>query len=378
MKSTKTVFVFLVLLAVAGFLSPNRAAAKDAVQAKVDPSAYIGPTPEFVMNNGNPLAPGTFAVGTIQLFYTVNASAFTPGAFGSFKLDLGVKKGPLTGQQTSYPVNYLRLEPIGSTNLILTPAPASFSVTQAWVGSALADSSIVTISISQNLPESLNCDGCELVANMRMTTPGGSQLDTVTNVQVHIKLVHPTSCLRLYNFLTDQSFTTLITTTNVNTGGPANNKKVVGTNPYGQFSDNALVVNECSQPQTFDLQMTMDSHFDFGPGGANANAVFTFMTNSQVVPSQFNTTNFGTGTAQEKNTFLQNITVAPHASFLVKVHMALIKGNPVGWLPSGGVFDGFSAQLFTPGTPLNALATAIPYALAVPNPATTQIAFTVQ
>lgn len=377
MKNAKQVLVALVLLTFAALFSATQAAAKDAVWAKIDETAYTGATPDLVMLNGNPASVGTYAVGTIQLFYTVHAEAFPTGTLGSFKLDLGVKKGPLSGQQTDYTVPIdLKLEQIGSTNAVLSPNPAAFQVTSSWIGTAVAASSIVTIAIGQ-LDPSLNCDGCELVANMRLTTPGGSRLDTVTNVQVHIILAYPESCLRLFNFLTDQEFTGMVTSASVHLAGNPNNKKVNGSNP-AQFSDNALVVNACSQPQTFDLQITMDPHFDFGPGGANANAVFTFMTNSLVDPSQFNATNFGNGSAAQKQTFLQNVTLPSGSSFLVKVHMALIKGNPASWLPASGVFDAFSAQLFTPGTPLNGIASAIPYALAVPNPATIQLPFTVQ
>ncbi len=378
---TKSLIMAIVMLALTSLSFPSIAAAKDAVWSSVDsssvnPSLVSYPTPDFVMNNGNPLSTGTFAVGTIQLFYTFDGTSFPSGPYTSFELDLGIKIGPTTGQATRYTVNPLLLEQIGSKNIVLSPVPASFSVpNNLWTGSSVIG---ISIDPAVALDPSLNEDGDELVANLRMTTPNGSFLDTVTNVQVHIKLAHPTSCLRLFNFLTDQGFSTLINTTNVNLGGPANNKKVVGTNPHGQFSDNVLVVNNCATPQTFDLQTTMDSHFDFGPGGANANAVFTFMTNTVVDPSQFNATNFGTGTAAQKKLFLQNITLPTGSSFLVRVHMALIKGNVPSWLPANGMFDQFSAQIFTPGTPLANIATAIPFALAVPNPATTQMGFTVQ
>jgi hypothetical protein len=377
-NKAKNVLAALLLLTFVGIMRPSVADAKDAVETAVVPGAVLAPEAEYftTMNNGNPYSTGTFAVGTIQLFYVVNANRFPSGAFSSFAANMRIKVGPTTGQQTVYPVDSLVLEQIGSKNIVLSPAPASFSVTgQGWAGSSTVGISIDPAVAADPL---LNEDGDELVANLRMTTPGGSRLDTVTNIQVHIKLVYPTSCLRLFNFLTDQSFNTLVTSTNVNLGGPANNRKVVGTNPHGQFSDNALVVNDCAQAQTFDLQVNMDPHFDFGPGGANANAVFTFMTNAVVDPSQFNSTNFGTGTAAQKTTFLQNVTLPTGSSFLVKVHMALIKGNAPSWLPANNVFDAFSAQIYTPGTPLNALGTAIPFALAVPNPATTQMGFTVQ
>jgi len=70
-------------------------------------------------------------------------------------------------------VNTLQLEQIGSKNIVLTPVPASFSVAnQAWTGTSTVNIAIDP-AVAQN--PSLNEDGDVLVANLRMTTPGGSR-----------------------------------------------------------------------------------------------------------------------------------------------------------------------------------------------------------
>src|SRR3990170_3030379 len=95
----------LILLALS---LPSPAAAKDAVQAAVPdplahPGLFSGHVPVAVMNNGNPLSNGTFAVGTIQLFYEIDKTEL--GTTNTFPLALSIKQGPTTGQQTAYPVD---------------------------------------------------------------------------------------------------------------------------------------------------------------------------------------------------------------------------------------------------------------------------------
>jgi hypothetical protein len=142
-----------------------------------------------------------------------------------------------------------------------------------------------------------------------------------------------------------------------------------------------LVVNACSTAQSFNLDIVLDSHFSTDGHG---NAVFTYFTSGAVDPSAFNLGVFGSGTPQGQSLWLENITVPSGDSFLATVHMGLITGNPPSWLPalSGtpatGLFGGFGAELYAPGTTLTSLPTAPPASLAVPNPADTSMTFTVQ
>ena len=370
MKRTSLLLASVVLALAA---LPTTGAAKDAVAASATPIPE--PTP-LVFNNGNAYSNGTYAIGTIQLFYTVNAFTFTPGAFASFDLGLGVKVGPTSGQQTRYPVN-VTLDQIGSQNILLAPDDDTFTVTgQTWT-----DHTTVHISISAAAAANVTCDGCDLVGNLRIVAAGGSHLDTPTNVQVHIKLVHPTSCLRVFNFITDQGFTVVpLTSAVVHLGGPQNNRRVVSTNP-GQMSDNVLIINECSTDQSFNLDIVLDPHFSINGHG---NKVFTYFTSSSVDPDAFDLSVFGSGTPQGTSLWLENITVPAGDSFLVRVHMSIISGNPPSWLPAtagappAGIFDGFWAELYVPGSAPANLATAPLAPMAVPNPASTSLGFTVQ
>ncbi len=362
-KSTLAVCAILALMATA----VPAAAATDAVKATVTPTGQ--PLP-ILQENGNGLTPGTYAIGTIQLFYTVQAFQFPTGPFATFDVGMVIAaaSNPNTKKTTSYPVQ-LTLEQIGSDQVTLTPATSVFSVTdRQWTGGTS-----VTISIPAPIPDPE--DGDELVANMRLTTPSQSQLDTVTNIQVHIKLVFPTACVKLYNFITDQAFTTIVTSTEVNVN--VNVKKatttVRSTNPYGNLSDNVLVVNTCSVPQTFDLKVALDPWFGTNPSGNPGNAVFTFTTAGVIDPAGSLTRDFGTGTARGQALNLTNVTVDAGDMFLMKVHMSI--NNGASWTGgTAGTFGGFSAGLYVPGT---AFVTPLGDVLAA-NPATASLGYTVK
>jgi len=351
---------------------PSPAAAKDAVTAAVS-----NITPDLAIPlrvNGTELSQGTFGIGTIQLFFTVNDYQFPCGQdFGSFSLELGIKDGPTTGTQTKYPVA-VDLKQTGSQNLVLTPATASFTVDSAHTWSP-SDTTTVTIYIPCGVS---NEDGTDLVGNLQIVAPGGSHLDTPTTVQVHVLLVHPTDCLRVFHFLTDEAFTTIVTSTVVSVGGPRNNPKIVSTTPFGQFSDNTLIVNACSTAQVFDLDISLDECFETNPNGNPGNAVFTFLTSGAIDPTTFDITALGTGTGHGQNLWLDNITVPAGDSFLATVHITLIKGGSPSTLPTDGIFDGFLTQLLDPSSDPTSFTPVILFPMAEPNPAAAEMTFTVQ
>jgi hypothetical protein len=329
MKARSVVLAALMMLAVA-----TTAAAGDAVKASVTIPAGQ-PTP-IIQQNGTGLTPGTYAVGTIQLFYTVQAFQFPVGDFAAFNLGMVVEAGK-PNPPTAYAVP-LTLEQTGSSNVILTRDTAAFSVGSAsWT-----DSTLVRISIPAGVP---NVDGTDLVGNLQMVAPGSNHLDTVTTIQVHIKLVHPTACLKLYNFITDEAFTAIVTTTSVNVN--SNKNKVTATAPFGQFSDNVLVVNTCAVAQTFDVKMSLDPWFSTSPSGNPGNAVFSYSTSGELDPDGFNIGAFGTGTKQGEVLDLQNITVAGGDMFLLTVHMSINKGE--SWTGGTAGTFAFSAGLYVPG-----------------------------
>ena len=353
MKLQKSILAACAVLALA---NAGTAAADDAVRASVTPNTP--PTP-LVMQNGAGLTPGTYALGTIQLFYIVQDFQFPTGAFATFDLGLAIASGK-ANPATAYPAA-LTLEQTGSSQLDLTPAASSFQITSAgWTGSTR-----VTISIPDGVP---NDDGTDLVGNLQLAADGRSHLNTVTTVQVHIRLVHPTSCLKLYVFVTDQDFSQVLTSTTVNLSPRG---KLSSTNP-GQFSENVLVVNTCGFSDTFDVAVALDSRFKTNPSGNPGNAVFTYSLAGEQDPSTFNLAAFGAGTAHGQLLQLSNVTVAAGDMFLLTVHMGIDKDQ--AW--SGGTAGSFAftGALYVPGT---GFSTPLPGVGAV-NPGIATVSYTVQ
>jgi hypothetical protein len=335
---------------------------KDAVQASVDPSASA--KQPIVTMNGNPYSPGTYAIGTIQLFYDIQAYQFPSGELASFRLDLR-NVHTSDGQDPSYPVS-LQLVQIGSSNVVLTPAASFFIV--PGLGWTASTSVAVTIPASVSQNPALNADGTELVANLQIrTVPAGAKLDTPTTVQVHIRLVHPTACLKLYDFLTNQDLTASVSSLVVSSYKNGAKAGLTKSTSVPQLSNNVMVVSTCSAAQTFDLALTVDSSFK----SPNGNSVFTFTKAGYTDPSAFAIGDFGLGTPAGASRCFHNVALAAGQTFLVTVHIG-IDEIPTWQLPASGAFA-FQAAAFTAGSgcpgSLNSLAS--------PNPVNLNIPFTV-
>ncbi len=359
MKHKLVAFLFVVALA---YGSAFGSSGTDAL--KVNVSNWSGSP--LVILNGNQYAVGTYALGTIQLFYTVKDYQFTTGYFGQFTVNLAINPAAGTSK-TDYPLN-VNLHQTGSQNLVVTPEPDSFAVGD----NTFTGTSTVTI----NIPEGVsNADGTELVANLQFgaskTSPGSPQLDTPTTVQVHIKLVHPTACLRLFNFMTSQDFSSA-----VNNADLKINKKsgYVVSMTYGQWSDNVLLVNTCAEAKSFDLSIVLDPRFDTSPSGNPGNAVFTYLASSQVDPDAFDLSLFPSGTKQGENLCLVGLNVPAGDTFLATAHIDIIRQMVwnFGTWGATGTFS-FSAQVNTPGTGCTA---GTPHPdVQLPNPATLSVTY---
>jgi hypothetical protein len=346
----------LLASAIIALMGAGTAMANDAVKASVTPNTPPSP---LVVQNGTGLTPGTYAIGTIQLFYTVQAFQFPVGQFATFNLGLAIESGK-SNPATAYPA-LLTLAQAGS-ELTVTPVTSSFSVTSAaWTGNT-----DVTISIPPGAPDA---DGTDLVGNLKIETGGQYHLDTVTNVQVHIRLVHPSDCLKLYNFITSEDLAHVVTSTNVNVN---TKNKVTATNPYGQLSENIMVVNTCAASQAFDVRASLDPWFTTNPSGNPGNAVFTFLTAGELDPSTFDIAAFGTGSPQGQSLQLMNITVGAGDMFLMTVHISINKGNQ--WTGgSTGTFSFTGALYVNDGLFTTSLAGVGPA-----NPATATLTYTQQ
>jgi len=253
------------------------------------------------------------------------------------------------------------------TDAQVSPSPSTVSVTGVgWIAGSDVDGDnetpatsavLVTVNIA-------NCDwfkdGGEAIANLGETTGSGSHLDTITNVNIHIRAVASSACLNLYSFETTQDTGSPLTAVTVNAVINTKYKNygsVSGTSP-GQASVDALLVNTCSTSYTVDLAVGLDPEWQTNPNNNPGNATFVYTTSGELDP----TTDFSgittlitssNGTAQGETLCLQNVTVASGASLLATVHSELNTGYngglTISLLPTDGDFD-FGATIFAPGS----------------------------
>ncbi len=346
-----------------GLLAGNAFA--DAIQAGVTIPAGQQQVP-LITENGQGYTPGTYAVGTIHLDYTVIATSFPAGAFATFQLNM--TDVATSGRAPSYPT-LLSIAQNGSDKVVLTPANSPVSVSGlGWAGSVL-----VTVGISPEAANdpTLTDDGDVIVGKLQLTAED-NHLKTTTDVVVKIRLVHPTSaCLKVYDFITDASLVNMLASTEVNVN---NRGKVTSTNPYGSLSQNVMVVNTCAATESFDLRVNLDPWFSTQPSNNPGNAVFTFATAGEIDAASFNIATFGLGTAQGQKLCLQNVTVPGDSTYLATVHMSINNGSPAAGLPAGKVFNGFGAAL----TEAGASCAGNLVSSATPNPVSAPLPFTIK
>jgi hypothetical protein len=317
------------------------------------------PTP-VIVNNGVPN-------GTIQLWYTYIGTSFPCGTFATFTLNLQDAVG--SGAAPSYPVT-LNLAQSGSgTPVQLSASPSAFSVSDAtWNGSS-------TVAVSIDCTKlGAPADGQDIVGNLNeSTTPSGSHLDTISTIQVHIKLAFPSAsaCLKLYSFVTEQDTGTLLNTVSV--VKKKSNGTVTSTNP-GTISADGMVVNTCPDPETFDLGIGLDKNWQTIPSNNPGNATFTYTETGEVDPANFSLAAFGSGTPQGETPCLGNVTLASGDSFLATVHSQIISGNSASNLPTA---FSFSASLSTANTSCSS-GSYLPTTLVSPgNPVTDSLPYTI-
>jgi hypothetical protein len=350
MKRTSNLLALAVVLALTAVVT---AGAKDAVEVSV--SYATGAEPFAIVDNGA-------AVGTIQVYYTVNAFAFTPGAFGTLDIDMQNVSVNTQPPNPSYPVTLNLVQSGGGAgNLILSADPSSFAVqAPPW-----SDSSILSISIPSGAS---NDDGTTLIGNLNFSTPAGSQLGTITTINIHVTLVHPTTCLRLYNFVTQhgESPTLTLLQVNVNPQG-----KISGTSP-ALLSDRVLVANTCGQTESFKVKVEVDSHFDVPTTG---NPVQTFgPITGAIDPVTFDFEDFGDASPAGTGLCVGDLSLLAGQSLLVAVRMDLDTSQAPSALPEGGAFNEFHAGLHAAGSTCNSLLSA---GLVSPNPVDFSLPFTI-
>ena len=357
-KSTVTrKLLAIIMLAILCAWPTGTAWAKDSMTVSVT-NATGSPV---IVNNG-------LANGTIQLFYTVNANAFTLGEFASFDLDwvTVLNANPKNATDYGSGIQFTLGQDQNGGYVDLVPAKSTFDLFAAGQTGTSRITVFITADKAGDLPPTV--DGTDLVGNLKLEA--GSKVGTVTSIQVHIRLVHPTNCLKVYNFVTDMEFNELLTTSlNVPVNG-RNAGKVVSSQP-GQVSDNVLIANTCATDQSFDLGIGLDSSFSVS---SNGNPVKAYAAGGEFDSSDFNALLATDPTYKGQSLCLQNVTVPAGSSFLATVHAGVKTQWPQGSLPADGTFD-FAASLYQN---VNSGCTAPLYSLATPNPATFTLPFTIK
>ena len=121
--------------------------------------------------------------------------------FATFDVNWVTSAGPGKATDYSSGVTFTLTQDQKGGFVDLSPSPNTFTLSTT----GQSDVSKVTIYISPdkagNLPPTV--DGTDLVGNLKLDA--GSQVGTVTIFRC-TSVVHPTDCLKVYNFVTDQDF----------------------------------------------------------------------------------------------------------------------------------------------------------------------------
>ena len=263
--------------------------------------------------------------------------------------------------------------PDGMLFLAVFPVTDSFNVDSVnWHGSRKVNINIPA-SVASN--PSFQVDGSELVANLQMITQNRSNLDTVTTIQLHLRLVHPTDCLRAYSFITNNDNTAQVDPIQVSK--QSNNHKV-SSNPQNPHYI-LVITNTCSVSQCVDTRFGLNSDFEL----KGAQAVKTFSSNSLIdtfsgVSSYFS----GSPVADPHGTSMcltapattlcgsGGIPVLGGESFLIKADMA-IKSNAS--FPPPAQYTGFDAVLLDGGSSSSCTVAGNLNSMADPNPTSAEL-----
>jgi hypothetical protein len=301
--------------------------------------------------------------GNIRLVYTVIGTHFPCGPqnpFATFNLDMLDQQG--NGSiRGSYPATLSLADSGNGTPVQLSPSPDTFTVN----GIGWSDNSNVSVNIDcGSLPAPF--DGQIIDGQMNQSANNNAHLNTVSSVQVHIMLVFPTACLKLYSFESDQNTFDLLTSVKV----VPKTAFVKATNPSAVSVD-GMVVNTCSDPQAFDIGINLGQYWT--NTGANINAAtYTYTTSGEVDPSNYGLSTWGVGTLQGQTLCIKNFTVQPGYSFLTRVYSQIMAGTPMMNLPTGSF--AFGATLYTPSS--NCSGNLLPSTLISPNnPASSSLAW---
>ncbi len=315
-------------------LVSGAALANDNIYSTVTPVA--GPTP-IIERNGT-------ASGNIRLTYTFVGTQFPCGAFAQFNLELIDQIGTGNGV---YPAELSLMDSGKGTPVQLSPDPNMLSVN----GVGWTSSSTVTVNINCDKANDGSLSDGDVIdgqMNIQAQLPSGrnAHVDTISTIQVHIKIVFPSTCLKLYSFESNQDSGIPLNSIAVN--AKKNTGEVTSTGP-GQISVDALVVNTCMSKVSFDLLIGLDPSWQTNPHNNPGNATFVYNTEGAFDIDSFNLLEFGDGTPQGQLLCLPNVSLDGGYTFLSRVHSAIMSRIYTTQLPTNREFV-FGAALYQAGT----------------------------
>jgi hypothetical protein len=317
----------------------SAAQANDALRAKV-----IDADGGIVTENGAFLTPGTYAIGTLKVHYFVTGRQFQADMPRTITVCFDTVAATAKGaskQATNYPAT-VTLEQVGGAHVVLAPSQSPLEF--GYTGDEHCIELTATVPATVANDPAYQDDGEELVANLQLRTPSGTNLDTVTTIKVHLTLVHPTACLRPLHTVMNQDLSTDLTLAGISLSFQQNQAKL-SSNPV--FPHHVLaLVNTCDEAVTVDVQTGIDENFAV----FHSSAVRTTTLNQEVddtaallstglIWDSFSTVNGAT-------MCLQNVNVPANQTVVIGQRISILEsgkfpGGPGARELGSSSYDGF-------------------------------------
>ena len=298
-------FVFVLLT------SADIVHAKDAVRTQITDAGG-----GIVTENGAFQTPGTYAIGTIKVDYLVVGEQFPHDEdFITLTMCLDTLAGK-SRPATNYPATVF-VHQVGTPNVSLNVNPSSLLF--SGTGDEHCVEVKVSVPASVALDPEYQQDGTTLVANLQLSTPPRSHLDTVTTVKIHLTLVHPSAtaaCVVPLHFVADNGFNNSLSDNGINLSAHVNN----GLNTNHQGHHTVALVNTCATDQHIDLNTALDTNF----GLQSAAAVQTTTVNQEFVDiAELLSSPLPPPANQGVQMCLSNILIPANQSFVLKQHISM-------------------------------------------------------
>ena len=327
------------------------AQAKDAVRALITDSDG-----GVVTQNGAFQTPGTYAIGTIKIDYFVAGYQFPADWTRTLEMCLDTLPNgsrPLT----TYPANvYVRQ--VGTPNVSAVASPDTVTFDNADQEHCIKVDVSVPASVASD--PVFQEDGTELVANLQISTDASTKLDTVTTVQLHITLLHPTACVRAIHFVSNHDFTSNLGEAGISVSYNRANARL--TSGPVDLQHLLALVNVCDQDVRVDIGTTYNENFEL----FRSNAVRTTSINQEFSdPSalllyglDWNDLN----DVSPVSSCLQDVTVPANQAFILSERTRIRSGGhfpgdyaaSIGRGITGWSYDGFAFAAHLAGSACSA------------------------